>query len=829
MGLRSRLRDGVRAFVEPRPVVATAPAAPVVELAEPRPRPRVASADPTRFGVRAIQSTAWTRSLKPENLALYLRGALDGQPQTQAELFLEMEDRDLQLITVLSTRRRSVAGLPWSIQAASDSRRDRTIAAWCTELIQGIEGFSTSLTKLLGAITTGYAACEIDWRVEPGRVSVARLVPRPAPWFVPDVDQPTTWRILSDAEPVYGEPLQPGAWVWHEAHAKDGLTAQQEGLGRALAWAWLYKNYGLKDWVIFAEIYGSPLRIGKYDIGTNEDDRAVLLSSLQQLGVDAAAIFPKGTDVDLKDVNRSSSVDVYERLVSYCDRAMAKAVLGQTLTTEEGASGSRALGQVHADVRQDLLESDALGLGETLTRDLLRPAVDLQFGPQARYPRFVLSTTPDEDLGDAAKLYTELSALGVRFPAGHVHERFGIPQPKPGEATYGAPSTASPATAATPARATDLHALAEPASLPPMAAEIETAIREALASGGYEGWRTVLEHLRGYVRQASSPADVGQLLLRACETVDLGAWEGHIADELLRDELVGRAQVQGGEVPMGDWPKVAPRAAIEFWSQKASVSHSQFRALDQQSRARAFSVARYTTLDAVEEIRQVQGAAIVGGWSLARFEDEVDLRMAARGFAGAEPGHIQNVFRTNGLTAYQVGRWEAQADPAVRAARPLLTYDAVDDARTRPTHGAMDGFTAPADDPVWNAWYPPNGYQCRCTVRSSTLEDAVAAGLKVQSGVTPTLRIDRGDGTIVTEPLVPDAGFRRNPALEPHEFDFSSFPPAYRKALGVPDPKPGTTMAERLTERRREAELRRQERRREGVDEDDQDDEEDDR
>lgn len=85
---------------------------------------------------------------------------------------------------------------------------------------------------------------------------------------------------------------------------------------------------------------------------------------------------------------------------------------------------------------------------------------------------------------------------------------------------------------------------------------------------------------------------------------------------------------------------------------------------------------------------------------------------------------IGKVYNVNWLeTEYKTAI--GQADMAVKwkdierdkETLPLLQYDAVNDDRTRPAHAALDGVTLPVDDPFWDEFFPPNGWNCRCTTR----------------------------------------------------------------------------------------------------------------
>ncbi|SIT25573.1 phage putative head morphogenesis protein, SPP1 gp7 family [Chryseobacterium ureilyticum] len=46
----------------------------------------------------------------------------------------------------------------------------------------------------------------------------------------------------------------------------------------------------------------------------------------------------------------------------------------------------------------------------------------------------------------------------------------------------------------------------------------------------------------------------------------------------------------------------------------------------------------------------------------------------------------------------------------------LLEYTTVGDRHVRPAHAALDKHTAPKNDPFWIRNYPPNGWNCRCSV-----------------------------------------------------------------------------------------------------------------
>ena len=64
-------------------------------------------------------------------------------------------------------------------------------------------------------------------------------------------------------------------------------------------------------------------------------------------------------------------------------------------------------------------------------------------------------------------------------------------------------------------------------------------------------------------------------------------------------------------------------------------------------------------------------------------------------------------------SATMAAKWEEYAEDGDRY---NLQYRTAKDSRVRPEHAALHGVTLPMSDPFWESYYPPNGWNCRCTV-----------------------------------------------------------------------------------------------------------------
>lgn len=199
--------------------------------------------------------------------------------------------------------------------------------------------------------------------------------------------------------------------------------------------------------------------------------------------------------------------------------------------------------------------------------------------------------------------------------------------------------------------------------------------------------------------------------------------------------------------------------ATAYFKDKVPLKSTEFRKLENEYKTRAFSVAGYTSLKMLETFKETLERALEEGATKEEFRQEMNRFLGKKGYAGLTPFQADNIFRTNMQTAYQVGHYRRMTDPEVVSRRPYWQYDAVEDSRTRLAHRGMHGKVFAADDPFWDTWYPPNGYRCRCGVRTLSSRQVAALGLEVETGV-PAF-VETGSRLV---PAVPDPGFDANPA-----------------------------------------------------------------
>lgn len=201
-----------------------------------------------------------------------------------------------------------------------------------------------------------------------------------------------------------------------------------------------------------------------------------------------------------------------------------------------------------------------------------------------------------------------------------------------------------------------------------------------------------------------------------------------------------------------------PKGASDYFAQKSLRPAFRWTEVWGQEHAYAFTVAKATSLDVLSAIKESLQKAIDDGVPYETWAKALKPELEKLGWWGVKdmvdpatgeerqvqlgsPRRLKTIYDANLRTARAAGQWErAQRTKAVL---PYFVYQLGPSIHHRPEHEAREGFVAPVNDPVWNAWYPPNGWGCKCWLQQITRTKATALG-------GPS---DTGSGELATRPF----------------------------------------------------------------------------
>ena len=209
---------------------------------------------------------------------------------------------------------------------------------------------------------------------------------------------------------------------------------------RSLAWYWCAANFSA-DWLLsFAQIFGQPIRWGNYD---NSDPglRDIMAEMLENMGSAAWAAAPNGCTLELKEPSNKGSDNPQRQLIDLADTACDLLILGQILTGTPGDAGSRALGEVHYNVRSDIINAAAGWLAEVLNEQLLAAVYRFNAAAEeeAAWPYYDPSSKAVNDPTKAAERVKILLESGIPLVKEWVHEVTETPQPGNDDEVYTRP------------------------------------------------------------------------------------------------------------------------------------------------------------------------------------------------------------------------------------------------------------------------------------------------------------------------------------------------------------------------------------------------------
>jgi len=470
-----------------------------------------------------------SKGITPARLASILERAEQGDLTAQAELFMDMEEKDGHVQAEMHKRKMAVIGLDWHLQPPHDaSEAEKKATGLLESRIRDMLDVEDVLFDALDAIGHGYSCLELEWQQD--KIGWFPEIKHRSPrWFCIDPEHPNVVRLRSPAQ-LHGEPLRDLGWILHQHKSRSGDLART-GIHRALVWPFLFKNYSVRDLAEMLEIYGLPIRIGKYSPGATEKEKKTLMRAIMSLGHNAGGIMPDSMEMELITATASGGSDPFKAMIDWCESTQSKVILGNALSTMDSRGGSQALGTVHNDVRLDIRNSDARQLASTLSGYLIYPVAMLNgLFANDRCPTWKFDTQEADDLALYADALPKLAAAGAIIPIRYITEKLKIPERENDEPILSIPATAPPTLpkpdlAATAGRrfTLDQQTIESLADAMPMKSPIDTI---AVASA---------------IRAATSPEDLELRLAIVLGDADLTQFSQALERALFAADVMGYA------------------------------------------------------------------------------------------------------------------------------------------------------------------------------------------------------------------------------------------------------------------------------------------------
>lgn len=202
-----------------------------------------------------------------------------------------------------------------------------------------------------------------------------------------------------------------------------------------------------------------------------------------------------------------------------------------------------------------------------------------------------------------------------------------------------------------------------------------------------------------------------------------------------------------GNVDLSYMFGLEPKDAVAYLQNKGYKITNNWYEMLEDAHSKAFTVSKMTNAQLLKDTHSLLQTSIKEGWSAGHAQKELKTLFQKKGWWGQKevkqkdgskkvvqlgsPRRVRTIYRTNIQTAFNAGRYLQQLQDVDIA--PYFQYMCILDESTRPEHRAMHGKVFRYDDPIWAYLYPPNGWGCRCFVRSLTSRELERQGLTVEN------------------------------------------------------------------------------------------------
>jgi phage gp29-like protein len=324
---------------------------------------------------------------------------------------------DAHVSSCVQSRKAGVLSLNWEINRGGTKS---TESEFIEEIFSRLN-LRQIISEMLDAPLFGFKPIEIYWIEADGKIVPKELKGKPSWWFEFDSNNMLRFKDRNKPNGV----LLPNKKFLLLQHNATYDNPYGESILAKCYYPVIFKKGGMKLWSVFTQKYGMPFLHGKIGLGKEQEEAYELFNILEKLQQDGIAVTEEEVNIDILESSKTSSADVYKNLLHFCNAEISKAILSQTLTTEQGDTGSYAMSQTHLQVRKDVVDADKQ-LVEYWLNKLIEWIIEFNFVSVSEMPRFVMYEEQDVDMTLAQRDQTLSSTGQVKFTKEYFKRNYGF-------------------------------------------------------------------------------------------------------------------------------------------------------------------------------------------------------------------------------------------------------------------------------------------------------------------------------------------------------------------------------------------------------------------
>jgi len=324
---------------------------------------------------------------------------------------------DPHLSSCIQSRNSGILAMDWDINLGNEKDEYATFAY---KVLKSLD-IRQILGDILDSVQYGFKPLEIIWQYDGEYLLPSAVIGKPSWWFQFDNTNNLRFMIMGS---TYGEVVPPNKFLI-PVHNPTYDNPYGEALLGKCFYPIVYKKGAMKLWAEYIQKYGSPFLLGKLFTGKGADKGLELLGVLQKIAQGGSGVVGQDDTVEMLDGSSAGSSVVFDMFIHTQNSEMSKIELSQTLTTEQGETGSYAMSKTHLQVRKDVVDADKV-LCEYWINELIKIVINMNFPNITTYPKFELWADADVD-AILADRDSKLAATNqIRFTKTYFQNAYGF-------------------------------------------------------------------------------------------------------------------------------------------------------------------------------------------------------------------------------------------------------------------------------------------------------------------------------------------------------------------------------------------------------------------